>query len=78
MPDAKRPANVYATGSARLLAQYCAYAAVAMLLCTDRGAAQYVPYFPTPQPLVDRMLEMADVKASDFLIDWDVAMDVFP
>ena len=52
-----------------LLAQFCAYAALAMLLSTDRAAAQYVPYFPTPQPLVDRMLEMGEVKESDFLID---------
>lgn len=52
-----------------LLAQYCAYAAIAILPCSDRAAAQYVPYFPTPQPLVDRMLEMAEVKESDFLID---------
>ena len=52
-----------------LLALFCAYAAVAMLFGTGRVAAQYVPYFPTPQPLVDRMLEMAEVKESDFLID---------
>lgn len=51
---------------------------VAMLFATlvllaavlpTRAAAQYVPYFPTPQPLVDRMLEMAEVKGSDFLMD---------
>jgi hypothetical protein len=58
-----------ATGSVRLLALVCSCAAIAMLLGTDRAAAQYVPYFPTPQPLVDRMLEMAEVKGSDFLID---------
>jgi hypothetical protein len=40
-----------------------------MLFCTGRAEPQYVPYFPTPQPLVDRMLEMAEVKESDFLID---------
>ena len=28
-----------------------------------------VPYVPTPQPIVDKMLEMADVKSSDYLID---------
>ena len=54
---------------ARLLAQFCACAAIGMLLGTDPAAAQYVPYFPTPQPLVDRMLEMAQVKESDFLVD---------
>ena len=59
----------HAARPARLLAQSCAYAAIAMLLCTDRAATQYVPYFPTPQPLVERMLEMAEVKESDFLID---------
>ena len=52
-----------------LLAQVCLCATIAMLLGTDRAVTQYVPYFPTPQPLVDRMLEMAEVKGSDFLID---------
>jgi SAM-dependent methyltransferase len=28
-----------------------------------------VPYVPTPEPVVDRMLEMADVKAGDYVID---------
>lgn len=28
-----------------------------------------VPYFPTPQPAVEKMLEMADIKSGDFLID---------
>src|SRR3972149_5597414 len=28
-----------------------------------------VIYVPTPQELVDRMLEMAEVKANDFVID---------
>jgi SAM-dependent methyltransferase len=53
----------------RLLAQSCAFALVGMLFSTDQAAAQYVPYFPTPQPLVNRMLEMAEVKQGDFLID---------
>src|SRR3990170_2854196 len=59
----------YSAAPVRLLAQICACAAIAMLLGTDRAAAQYVPYFPTPQPLVDRMLEVAEGKGSDFLID---------
>ena len=46
-----------------------ALAAVAMLLSTACAQAQYVPYFPTPQPLVDRMLEMAELKESDFVVD---------
>jgi hypothetical protein len=58
-----------ATRPVRFLAPFCAYAAIAMLFGTGRAAAQYVPYFPTPQPLVDRMLEMAEVQESDFLID---------
>lgn len=28
-----------------------------------------VPYVPTPQPVVDRMLELAEVKSGDVLID---------
>lgn len=28
-----------------------------------------VPYVPTPQAVVDKMLELADVKSGDFLID---------
>lgn len=28
-----------------------------------------VPYVPTPQPVVEKMLELADVKSGDFLID---------
>ena len=40
-----------------------------MLLSPGRAATQYVPYFPTPQALVDQMLEMAAVNESDFLID---------
>jgi tRNA G37 N-methylase Trm5 len=28
-----------------------------------------VPFFPTPQPAVEKMLEMADIKSGDFLID---------
>jgi SAM-dependent methyltransferase len=34
-----------------------------------RAEAQYVPYTPTPQAMVDRMLELAEVKEGDFLID---------
>jgi SAM-dependent methyltransferase len=46
-----------------------ALTAVAILLSTACARAQYVPYFPTPQPLVDRMLEMAELKESDFVVD---------
>lgn len=69
MPWQRTKGSHQAARPVRLLAQYCAYAAIAILLCTDRAATQYVPYFPTPQPLVERMLEMAEVKESDFLID---------
>jgi hypothetical protein len=44
-------------------------AVLAVLLSSGRAEAQYVPYFPTPQALVDRMLELAEVKSTDFLID---------
>lgn len=39
------------------------------LSCAHRARAQIVPYFPTPPALVDRMLALAEVKESDFLID---------
>jgi hypothetical protein len=44
-------------------------AVLASLLAAASAAAQHVPYFPTPQALVDRMLELAEVKSLDFLID---------
>jgi hypothetical protein len=44
-------------------------AVLAGLLAAGSAAAQHVPYFPTPQALVDRMLELAEVKDADFLID---------
>jgi SAM-dependent methyltransferase len=46
----------------------------ALLLCVP-VAAQYedgpgdVPYVPTPQPVVDKMLELAGVKAGDMVYD---------
>jgi SAM-dependent methyltransferase len=42
------------------------------LLYADEGPAEVkkdVPYVPTPQPVVDRMLEMADVKKGDKVYD---------
>lgn len=39
-------------------------------LTGGQAAAQYdVPYVPTPQPVVDAMLEMAQVTGDDYLID---------
>jgi hypothetical protein len=43
--------------------------AIALLPCTGRAGVQFVPYFPTPQAVVDRMLQIAELKESDFLID---------
>lgn len=41
-----------------------------MSLLPTQAAAQYdVPYVPTPQPVVDKMLEMANVTKDDYLID---------
>ena len=57
------------TDRPRLFAPLCTCAVLAILLCAGRTAAQYVPYFPTPQAVVDRMLELAEVKSADFLID---------
>lgn len=33
------------------------------------GAEKLAPYLPTPQEVVDRMLQMADVKATDIVYD---------
>jgi len=45
--------------------------AAALLLCVGAARAQQprVPYVPTPQEVVDRMLQMAKVSANDYLID---------
>jgi SAM-dependent methyltransferase len=43
--------------------------AIAALLFSNVAAADYIPYTPTPQAMVDRMLELAEVKEGDFLID---------
>lgn len=50
--------------SSRVLAAAAVFAA-AHALATDAS----VPYVPTPQDVVDRMLEMAKVNAQDYLID---------
>jgi SAM-dependent methyltransferase len=44
-----------------------AFLAIAIL--PFAGRAEYVPYTPTPQALVDRMLELAQVTKDDFVID---------
>jgi len=36
---------------------------------SDAPVKKDVPYVPTPQPVVDRMLEMADVKKDDIVYD---------
>jgi len=46
----------------------CALAFVASALLVSRAFAQ-VPYVPTPQEVVDRMLEIAKVGPQDYLID---------
>ncbi|MBN8912367.1 MAG: class I SAM-dependent methyltransferase [Rhizobiales bacterium] len=46
--------------------------AILLTLAIARGALGQdhdVPYFPTPQPAVEKMLEMAGIKSGDFLID---------
>ena len=43
--------------------------AVSGLLLHVRAAEPTVPYVPTPQEVVDRMLAMAKVTAQDYLID---------
>jgi hypothetical protein len=43
--------------------------ATAVIAQSDSPAPRGVPYFPTPQTVVDRMLELAKVGAEDFVID---------
>lgn len=63
LSDLARP-----TRAAGLVALAAALLAAAL---PGRGGARQldVPYFPTPQPVVDKMLEMAEVKSGDVLID---------
>jgi hypothetical protein len=49
-------------GSALLLALVCAG-------FEEDGFEFYIPYVPTPQAIVERMLDMAQVGETDFLID---------
>lgn len=66
------PLQTYLPGRRRVLA-----APLALLLPTPFGRAQTtevkprldVPYVPTPQPVVDRMLDMAKVSRGDVLYD---------
>jgi 2-polyprenyl-3-methyl-5-hydroxy-6-metoxy-1,4-benzoquinol methylase len=44
-------------------------AALAALAPSVNAAELDVPYVQTPQPVVDRMLELAGVKATDFVMD---------
>src|SRR4051812_28444771 len=54
-------------------ARSAATSALALVACllpaAAIGASATVPYVPTPQPIVDRMLEVAKVGRSDYLID---------
>ena len=48
----------------------CAWLAAALLLAgAARAQEPRVPYVPTPQEVVDRMLQMAKVTSSDYVID---------
>jgi len=55
----------------RLLGGVYLVAAMMIALVPGRAAARGldVPYVPTPEAVVDKMLEMAEVKGDDFLID---------
>lgn len=55
------------SASRRFLAR--AALAAGALFIAGMAAAQYVPYTPTPPAMVSRMLELAGVTESDFLID---------
>jgi cyclopropane fatty-acyl-phospholipid synthase-like methyltransferase len=55
---------------ARSLGLLVAIAAVAVALTSRTVARELdVPYVPTPQAVVEKMLEMADIKDGDYLID---------
>lgn len=47
----------------------CFCAAIAVLSPVAQAQEPRVPYVPTPQEVVDRMLQMAKVSAGDYLID---------
>lgn len=55
----------------RLLGEIYLVAAMLIALVPGHAAAREldVPYFPTPEAVVDKMLEMAEIKGDDFLID---------
>lgn len=56
----------------RLLAGCCRLGALALmprLAFAGSSPVLDVPYVPTPQPVVDRMLQMAAVKANDLVMD---------
>lgn len=56
----------------RILAGCCGLGALALmprLALGEDAVALDVPYVPTPQPIVDRMLRVAEVKAGDFVMD---------
>lgn len=56
--------------SRRLLPSFLLSVLAALIWAGAAQAAQpSVPYVPTPQAVVDRMLTMANVKADDYLID---------
>jgi len=62
MPDVTR----------RMLSRWPTAAVGVALVCLASaapGAQPRVPYVPTPQEVVERMLEMAKVSSSDYLID---------
>lgn len=56
---------------ARSLGVFAAVLTVAVASIANRTIAREldVPYVPTPQSVVEKMLEMADVKEGDYLID---------
>ena len=55
--------------AASLVAAWCALSGPAFAQEAQEKPKLDVIYVPTPQEVVDRMLEMAQVKATDFVID---------
>ncbi|WP_072395438.1 methyltransferase domain-containing protein [Hyphomicrobium sp. CS1GBMeth3] len=55
----------------RLVCSLIAFAAFVVVLASGRALARDldVPYVPTPQAVVDKMLELAGIKSGDVLLD---------
>ena len=69
----ERPRSVILTNKSRLSISFRLYSVAALLLCAAAAGngqdLSKLPYVPTPQKVVDEMINLAGVGANDFLID---------